>query len=298
MSFNFLRGQQQITRAPQPGMPLHGPRLQMGVTDMQAWEQQIMYNQLQDIQRQRQLDQESRELNRMNQLSAASNQLTGDLFPRLGNELHIHNASSNFWPTEHMRGDSKVPISSEMPTISNTNWSQDGGSSAAQRYPAGLISSFEQGQVNASADDFHWKQQQADWPENTQENNGLDASSGGSSTVTGGYEPFDGFSSMQSGTWSALMQSAVAETSSNDTGIQDEWSGLSSHTTQMPTGALDATTGGSSKQRKDWGDQNMHHVSSVTSRPLQLFDDSTMNRSGDSASCEYAGQPPEDLSNG
>ncbi|XP_026431151.1 uncharacterized protein LOC113328252 isoform X2 [Papaver somniferum] len=333
MSFNFLRGQQQITRAPQPGMPLHGPRLQMGVTDMQAWEQQIMYNQLQDIQRQRQLDQESRELNRMNQLSAASNQLTGDLLPRLGNELYIDNASSNFWPTEHMRGDSKVPISSEMPTISNTNWSQDGGSSAAQRYPAGLISSFEQGQVlhsmgcvpdqldqslygtpiasiwgghsqysnipadmltkvNASADDFHWKQQQADWPENTQENNGLDASSGGSSTVTGGYEPFDGFSSMQSGTWSALMQSAVAETSSNDTGIQDEWSGLSSHTTQMPTGALDATTGGSSKQRKDWGDQNMHHVSSVTSRPLQLFDDSTMNRSGDSASCEYAGQPP------
>ncbi|XP_026414995.1 uncharacterized protein LOC113310518 isoform X1 [Papaver somniferum] len=96
---------------------------------------------------------------------------------------------------------------------------------------------------------------------------------------------------MQSGTWSALMQSAVAETSSNDTGIQDEWSGLSSHTTQMSTGALDATTGGSS-QRKDWGGQNRHHVSSVTSRPLQLFDDSTMNRSSDSASREYAGQPP------
>ncbi|KAI3880537.1 hypothetical protein MKX03_008801 [Papaver bracteatum] len=308
MSFNFLGGQHQITRAPQPGMPLHGPRLQMGVTDMHAWQQQIMYNQLQDIQRQRQLDQESRLLNRMNQLST----------------------TSNFWPAEHMRGDSKVLTTSEMPMVSNTNWSQDGGFSAVQRYPAGLISSFEQGQVshstgfvpdqtlygtpiasiwgglsqysnipadmltkvNASADAFHWKQQQADWPENTQENNGLDASSGGSSTVTGGYEPFDGFSSMQSGTWSALMQSAVAETSSNDTGIQDEWSGLSSHTTQMPTGALDATTGGSSKQRKDWSDQNMHHVSSVTSRPLQLFDDSTMNRSGDSASREYAGQPP------
>ncbi|XP_026400502.1 uncharacterized protein LOC113296405 [Papaver somniferum] len=333
MSFNFFGGQQQITRAPQPGMPLHGPRLQMGVTDMHAWQQKIMYNQLQDIQRQRQLDQESRELNRMNQLSATSNQSTGDLLPRLGNELHIHNASSNFRLAEHMRGDSKVPTTSEMPMVSNTNWYQNGGSSAAQRYPAGLISSFEQGQaphstgfvpdqldqslygtpiasvwgglsqysnipadmltkVNASADGYHWKQQQADWPENTQENNGLDASSGGSSTVTGGYEPFDGFSTMQSGTWSALMQSAVAETSSNDTGIQDEWSGLSSHTTQMPTGALDATMCGSSKQRKDWGDQNMNHVSSVTSRPLQLFDDSTMDRSGDSASREYAGQPP------
>lgn len=36
----------------------------------------------------------------------------------------------------------------------------------------------------------------------------------------------NGFSSLQSGSWSALMQSAVAETSSNDIAPQEEWSGL------------------------------------------------------------------------
>ncbi|KAI3500681.1 hypothetical protein L1887_36505 [Cichorium endivia] len=35
------------------------------------------------------------------------------------------------------------------------------------------------------------------------------------------------FPSLQSGSWSALMQSALDETSSTDTGIQEEWSGLS-----------------------------------------------------------------------
>ncbi|KAM0039841.1 hypothetical protein Hdeb2414_s0012g00386701 [Helianthus debilis subsp. tardiflorus] len=35
------------------------------------------------------------------------------------------------------------------------------------------------------------------------------------------------FPSLQNGSWSALMQSAVEETSSTDTGVQEEWSGLS-----------------------------------------------------------------------
>lgn len=35
------------------------------------------------------------------------------------------------------------------------------------------------------------------------------------------------FPSLQSGSWSALMQSALEETSSTDTGVQEEWSGLS-----------------------------------------------------------------------
>ncbi|KAL9170508.1 hypothetical protein ABFS82_04G149100 [Erythranthe guttata] len=39
----------------------------------------------------------------------------------------------------------------------------------------------------------------------------------------------NGFPSIQSGSWSALMQSAVAETSSSDIRAQDEWSGLNNH---------------------------------------------------------------------
>ncbi|KAL6579956.1 hypothetical protein OROMI_007980 [Orobanche minor] len=41
----------------------------------------------------------------------------------------------------------------------------------------------------------------------------------------------NGVPSMQSGSWSALMQSAVAETSSSDIGPQEEWSGLNFHNT-------------------------------------------------------------------
>ncbi|GFP89881.1 hypothetical protein PHJA_001131900 [Phtheirospermum japonicum] len=41
----------------------------------------------------------------------------------------------------------------------------------------------------------------------------------------------NGFPSIQSGSWSALMQSAVAETSSSDIGPQEEWSGLNFHNT-------------------------------------------------------------------
>ncbi|KAK6153455.1 hypothetical protein DH2020_013094 [Rehmannia glutinosa] len=41
----------------------------------------------------------------------------------------------------------------------------------------------------------------------------------------------NGLPSIQSGSWSALMQSAVAETSSSDIGQQEEWSGLNFHNT-------------------------------------------------------------------
>ncbi|KAL9239476.1 hypothetical protein vseg_013794 [Gypsophila vaccaria] len=56
----------------------------------------------------------------------------------------------------------------------------------------------------------------------------------GGASVTGNDAPdlFSGLPSMQSGTWSALMQSAVAETSSSDVGIPEEWSGLESQNTR------------------------------------------------------------------
>ncbi|KAH9617043.1 hypothetical protein KSS87_001156 [Heliosperma pusillum] len=55
----------------------------------------------------------------------------------------------------------------------------------------------------------------------------------GGASVTGndGADLFNGLPSMQSGTWSALMQSAVAETSNSD-GMQEEWNGLESQTSR------------------------------------------------------------------
>ncbi|XP_022885429.1 uncharacterized protein LOC111401772 [Olea europaea var. sylvestris] len=46
----------------------------------------------------------------------------------------------------------------------------------------------------------------------------------------------DGVPSLQSGSWSALMQSAAAETSSSDMGLQDEWSGLIYNNAEVPSG--------------------------------------------------------------
>ncbi|KAL2904709.1 Phosphopantetheine adenylyltransferase [Bienertia sinuspersici] len=61
----------------------------------------------------------------------------------------------------------------------------------------------------------------------------------GGPSLSGSGEATDllnGLPSMQSGTWSALMQSAVAETSSTDVGMQEEWSGLGSQNSQSQSG--------------------------------------------------------------
>nr|XP_043634788.1 uncharacterized protein LOC122605896 [Erigeron canadensis] len=47
------------------------------------------------------------------------------------------------------------------------------------------------------------------------------------------------FPSLQSGSWSALMESAVAETSSSDGGAQEEWSGLSFQKPDVPKAEID-----------------------------------------------------------
>ncbi|KAL3640196.1 hypothetical protein CASFOL_015164 [Castilleja foliolosa] len=70
-------------------------------------------------------------------------------------------------------------------------------------------------------------------------------------------------SSMLSGSWSALMQSAVAETSSSDAGIQEEWSGLSF---QNPEPLKDAE-----KLQNDWVDRDLQNDSSPSSKPDNLF---------------------------
>ncbi|KAL6507369.1 hypothetical protein OROGR_023564 [Orobanche gracilis] len=65
--------------------------------------------------------------------------------------------------------------------------------------------------------------------------------------------------STQSGSWSALMQSAVAESSSSDAVVQDEWSGLSF---QNP----EPLNVGENLQN-DWVDRNLQSASSPSSKP-------------------------------
>ncbi|XP_004508686.1 uncharacterized protein [Cicer arietinum] len=96
---------------------------------------------------------------------------------------------------------------------------------------------------------------------------------------------FSGLPSLQSGSWSALMQSAVAETSSSEMGIQEEWSGLSSRNTERSLPNERPSPIDSSKQPSVWADNNLQSAPNINSRPLIRPEDlsrpnSTVNYSG------------------
>ncbi|KAL2523038.1 uncharacterized protein Fot_26961 [Forsythia ovata] len=82
----------------------------------------------------------------------------------------------------------------------------------------------------------------------------------------------DELPSIQSGSWSALMQSAVAETSSGDTGVQEGWSGLSTQNPEPSTDNQASNYIDSGKQQKNW-------VDLPSSKPEPLFQNSNMNYS-------------------
>ncbi|XP_023529474.1 uncharacterized protein LOC111792311 isoform X2 [Cucurbita pepo subsp. pepo] len=87
------------------------------------------------------------------------------------------------------------------------------------------------------------------------------------------------FPSIQSGSWSALMQSAVAEASSSDTGIQEEWSGLTFQNTELSTENQHSNIVDSKKEQSAWYENSMHSASSLSSRPYANFNDSGMSSS-------------------
>ncbi|KAH7855085.1 hypothetical protein Vadar_021063 [Vaccinium darrowii] len=75
----------------------------------------------------------------------------------------------------------------------------------------------------------------------------------GGSNMSNGTGFADGFPSLQSGSWSALMKSAVAETSSNDVGLHEERSGLSYQNTEVPARNLQPSANeDTTKQQTMW----------------------------------------------
>ncbi|KAF1875956.1 hypothetical protein Lal_00006587 [Lupinus albus] len=79
---------------------------------------------------------------------------------------------------------------------------------------------------------------------------------------------FNGLPSVQSGSWSALMQSAVAETTSSETGVQEEWSGINFQSAERSSGNEQPSTIDSSKQQSLWADNNLHSAPNINSRPF------------------------------
>ncbi|KAB2055451.1 hypothetical protein ES319_A11G038600v1 [Gossypium barbadense] len=86
-----------------------------------------------------------------------------------------------------------------------------------------------------------------------------------------GTDSLGGFPSVQSGSWSALMQSALAETSSNDTRVQEQWSGSDMHCCEPLKGNLPASiVNDGSKQQSPWADNDLPDASLLKSNPLSM----------------------------
>ncbi|XP_022948750.1 uncharacterized protein LOC111452327 [Cucurbita moschata] len=87
--------------------------------------------------------------------------------------------------------------------------------------------------------------------------------------TAGGFNMADGmdfnagYSFLQSGSWSALMQSAVAETSSGDMGAQEGWGGLNCNNSGAPNGNQQSSdVNGSGKLQPVWVDNNLQTMNS------------------------------------
>ncbi|WOK98468.1 hypothetical protein Cni_G07180 [Canna indica] len=77
--------------------------------------------------------------------------------------------------------------------------------------------------------------------------------------------------SVQSGSWSALMQEAV-QASSSDQGVQEEWSGLSFQKTEQSMSKHSDALNDTGWQMASSNDSNLQNASSSTSRPILSYD--------------------------
>ncbi|KAJ0973966.1 hypothetical protein J5N97_015931 [Dioscorea zingiberensis] len=96
-----------------------------------------------------------------------------------------------------------------------------------------------------------------------------------------GDDYFGTFPTVQSGSWSALMLDAL-DASSSETGVQEEWSGLSSQKVQLSTGNHSALLNDNGKQQS-WNNHFVQNASSLGSRSFALF-----NEAEASPSCHTA----------
>ncbi|XP_057490530.1 uncharacterized protein LOC130776362 [Actinidia eriantha] len=88
----------------------------------------------------------------------------------------------------------------------------------------------------------------------------------------------NGLPSVQNGIWSSLMQSAVAETTSNDIGLQEEWSGPNSQKTEVaPVNRQLSRYEVNTKQQTVLGDNNPHIASSWSSGSVPFSNDANFN---------------------
>ncbi|KAL1558960.1 hypothetical protein AAHA92_09360 [Salvia divinorum] len=89
----------------------------------------------------------------------------------------------------------------------------------------------------------------------------------------------DGLPSIQSGSWSALMQSALEETSGNDPRVQEEWSGLSSQNPEPSNDNQLPKSNDIKRLQNNWVNRSSPNAVSPSSKPQQLAQNFNMNSS-------------------
>ncbi|KAI5430414.1 hypothetical protein KIW84_034843 [Lathyrus oleraceus] len=192
--------------------------------------------------------------------SSISKQTVTSHSASLINGIPINEASNLMWQPEVM--------------AANTNWLQRGASAVIQGSANGffldkifkenmfgsVVLGINSGLHMENLQQMNSEQRDVPMEDFHARNSGLN--------MLDGSDSFSGFPSLQSGSRSALMQSAVAETSSSEVGIQEEWSGLSSRNTESSLPNEGPLPIGSSKQQSVWPDDNLQSVPHINSRPI------------------------------
>ncbi|KAH6761851.1 hypothetical protein C2S52_019284 [Perilla frutescens var. hirtella] len=102
-------------------------------------------------------------------------------------------------------------------------------------------------------------------------------STGGFGGALENISNMDGLPSIQSGSWSALMQSTLEETSGNDPGVQEEWSGLSFQNPEPSNDNQTAKFNDSKRLQNNWVNRNSPNAVSPSSKPEHSFQNVNMN---------------------
>ncbi|CAL9066168.1 uncharacterized protein LOC135605477 isoform X1 [Musa acuminata AAA Group] len=112
------------------------------MNNMQFWQQQLMCKQLQEPQRQQQLqqlDEGARHPSPHNQLSAVAKPATGNQPPATLNEMAVNDAYNYVWPNDFVGGMHNLPNNSLIFTAGNTNWVQSNISPAMHNLVNGVV---------------------------------------------------------------------------------------------------------------------------------------------------------------
>ncbi|XP_047948340.1 uncharacterized protein LOC125194258 isoform X1 [Salvia hispanica] len=104
-------------------------------------------------------------------------------------------------------------------------------------------------------------------------------STGGFAGMMENMSDIDGLPSIQSGSWSALMQSALEETSGNDPGVQEEWSGLSFQNPEPSNDNQHMKSNDSKRLQNSWVNRNLPNTVSPSCKPQQLAQNFNLNSS-------------------